>query len=63
MKTHQWFKEKLKEFKGDPEFLCEYIDLLEGELDELSKPKQCRECGLIQPKFMNCAACGSAIGI
>jgi transposase len=62
MKTHQWFKEKLNKFKNDPEFLREYIELLEGEIVELSKSKQCPECGLIQSKFINCPHCGFAIG-
>ena len=62
MKTHQWFKDKLIKFENDPEFLREYIDLLEGEIIELAKSKQCPECGLIQSKFINCFACGFPIG-
>lgn len=37
MKTKEWFENKLKEYKDDPEFLHEYIDLLEGEIDALKR--------------------------
>jgi hypothetical protein len=63
MKSHQWFKYKLNKLKNDPEFLRDYIKLLESIIDELAKPKQCSQCGLIQPKFINCGACGFPIGI
>ena len=32
-KTKSWFQTKMKEFRNDPEFLHEYISLLNDEID------------------------------
>jgi hypothetical protein len=56
-KTRLWFQNKLEQYKNDPEFLREYIDLLESEIKSM-KRKQCGHCGAIQPAFNLCELCG-----
>lgn len=67
-KNKNWFQEKMKKFENDPEFLKEYILLLEDEIKSLENnpnpksPLQCNQCGMIQPVYLTCA-CGNTIGI